>query len=617
MAKQRVIELLAPAKDAQTAFEAILHGADAVYMGAPKFGARAAAGNTLYDIARVVDFAHTYHVRVYVALNVLLHDNELSEVESLIHELWSIGVDALIVQDMGITRLNLPPIPLHASTQTNNRTPAKVRFLEQAGFQQVVLARELSLEQIREISAQTSVKLEVFVHGALCVSYSGQCYLSHAMSGRSANRGECAQWCRLPYNLYDKEGQLMIRQKHLLSLKDLNLSEYLDSLIDIGVSSFKIEGRLKDSSYVKNVTSWYHERLNDILSNRRDVVRASIGESRIGFIPDPVKSFNRGFTSYFMRQRVSMCNLDTPKSIGEPIGYVKRLNREGLTIEGNVPLSNGDGVGYLDSRGLFQGFRINRVEGSVLISAGKQVVSVGTRLFRTYDQAFERQLEKEQARRILPVKVTCWETNAGFAVEMADDYGHRVVRQVLQVKTAASQPQQERVAAIFFKTGHTRFEVRDCVIRWSSEWFVPVSVWTSVKRELCMALERVIRLSFKRDSVRLVPTFHEYPEPVLDYTGQVLNEASKAFFKEHGVRQTEWAPEHPFSSRYASETTVMFNKYCLKFELGLCPKHTTNKQTSVGLRGEPSYLLYQKKRIDIHFDCKRCEMNLTIAPTDN
>lgn len=614
MAKQRVIELLAPAKDAQTAVEAILHGADAVYIGAPKFGARAAAGNGVSDIAQVVEFAHAYHAKVYVALNVLLHDDELLEVERLIHELWAVGVDALIIQDMGITRLNLPPIPLHASTQTNNRTLEKVRFLEDAGFSQVVLARELSLEQIREIRSGTSVRLEAFVHGALCVSYSGQCYLSHTMTGRSANRGECAQWCRLPYDVYDEKGKILLRHKHVLSLKDLNATEQLESLMEAGVTSFKIEGRLKDVSYVKNVTAWYNERLNEIIANSPNTVRASFGVPQYGFSPNPAKSFNRGFTPYFLEKRTPMCNVDTPKSMGEPVGVVRQVGINNLVIEGTRSLSNGDGISFFDAKGVMDGFRINKVEGKVVYPALKTSVKPGMQVFRTYDQQFERQLEKDKARRVIPVRLVCWETRTGFAVEMADESNHRVIKQVTLVKTAANQPQRERVSALFFKTGQTRFEVTACDIQWSSEWFVPVSVWTSLKRELCEALEKVIQLAYKREYARLLPTYHDYPEKVLNFRGQVLNEASKAFFVEHGVLQTEWAPEHALSHQYEDNTLVMLNKYCLKFEMGVCPKQPGYKANLLELRGEPAYLMYQKKKIVLHFDCQHCEMYLIKTP---
>jgi putative protease len=617
MAKQRVIELLAPAKDASTAIEAILHGADAVYIGASKFGARAAAGNEVSDIARVVVFAHAYHVKVYVALNVLLHDEELPEVERLIHELWSVGVDALIVQDMGITRLNLPPIPLHASTQTNNRTVEKVRFLEEAGFSQVVLARELSLEQIREIRTGTSVCLEAFIHGALCVSYSGQCYLSHAMTGRSANRGECAQWCRLPYDVYDEKGKILLRQKHVLSLKDLNATEQVESLMEAGVTSFKIEGRLKDVSYVKNVTAWYNERLNEIIANYPNTVRSSLGKPQYSFTPNPEKSFNRGFTSYFLEKRTAMCNVDTPKSMGEPVGVVRQLNNNNLVIEGARPLSNGDGISFFDTRGVMDGFRINKVEGKVVYPALKTSVKPGMQVFRTFDQQFERQMEKDKARRVIQVRIVCWETRTGFAVEMADFNNNRVIKQVTLEKTVANQPQREKVSDLFRKTGQTRFEVRECILQWSSEWFVPVSVWASLKRELCEALERVIRLAYKRKYAYRPSAPHDYPDPVLDYKGQVLNESAKAFFMERGVQQTKWAPEHPSSNHYTEETVVMLNKYCLKYELGVCPRQPGYESTRNRLGGEPAYLVYQKKKLNLHFNCKQCEMYVSVLPTEN
>lgn len=601
---------MAPAKDAQTAIEAIIHGADAVYIGAQKFGARAVAGNSINEIASVVEFAHAYHARVYVALNVLLHDDELPEAERLIHELWSVGVDALIIQDMGITRLNLPPIPLHASTQTNNRTVEKVRFLEDAGFTQVVLARELSLAQIREIRSKTTVCLEAFIHGALCVSYSGQCYLSHAMVGRSANRGECAQWCRLPYDVYDSNGRLLVKQKHVLSLKDLNATNHLDELLDAGVSSFKIEGRLKDVAYVKNVTAWYHERLSEKLLVRKDMVRASIGTPRIGFSPIPTKSFNRGFTDYFLTKRASMSNQDTPKSMGEPVGRVKKVVKNSLIVEFIEPLNNGDGLSFFDVKGVMAGFRVNKVEGNVVYPAQKTAVKAGMRLYRTNDQFFERLLEKDQARRVISVKITCWETRRGFAVEMADNHNHRVIKQLIVEKTVAKQPQRERVSALFFKTGQTRFEVTACDIQWTSEWFVPVSVWTSLKRELCEAMESVIRLAYKRQYARITSTHHDYPEKSLNYMGQVLNHAAKAFYEDHGVLQTEWSPEHIESQQYKGRTIVMHNKYCLKFELGVCPRQANYRSALASLGGEPDYLVYQNKRIDLQFDCTCCEMFL-------
>ena len=356
MMKQRKIELLAPAKNLECGIEAVNHGADAVYIGAPKFGARAAAVNSLEDIAALVAYAHLYNVRIYVTVNTILKEEELAETEKMIWELYRIGVDALIVQDMGITRLNLPPIPLHGSTQMDNRTPEKVRFLADAGFRQVVLARELSLQEIRRIhEACPETPLEVFVHGALCVSYSGQCYVSQACFGRSANRGECAQFCRLPFSLVDADGKTIVRDKHLLSLKDLNQSEVLEDLLDAGASSLKIEGRLKDVSYVKNVTAAYRSKLDAIFARRKEYVRASSGTCRFDFTPRLDKSFSRGFTHYFLQGRDrEISSFDTPKSLGEEMGTMKEQRGNYLTVAGVKPFHNGDGVCFLDEQGRLQ-----------------------------------------------------------------------------------------------------------------------------------------------------------------------------------------------------------------------------------------------------------------------
>lgn len=373
MIKQRKIELLAPAKNLECGIEAVNHGADAVYIGAPKFGARAAAVNSLEDIAALVAYAHLYNVRIYVTVNTILREEELAETEKMIWELYRAGVDALIVQDMGITRLNLPPIPLHASTQMDNRTPEKVRFLADAGFRQVVLARELSLQEIRRIhDACPEVPLEVFVHGALCVSYSGQCYVSQACFGRSANRGECAQFCRLPFSLEDADGKTIIRNKHLLSLKDLNQSEVLEALLDAGATSLKIEGRLKDVSYVKNVTAAYRQKLDAIFARRKEYARASSGTCTFDFKPQLNKSFSRGFTHYFLQGREQeITSFDTPKSLGEEMGTMKEQRGNYLTVAGVKPFHNGDGVCFLDEQGRLQGFRINRVDGNKLYPAGE------------------------------------------------------------------------------------------------------------------------------------------------------------------------------------------------------------------------------------------------------
>ncbi|MDR2914816.1 MAG: U32 family peptidase, partial [Tannerella sp.] len=353
MITARPIELLAPAKDLTCGMEAILHGADAVYIGAPKFGARAAATNSIDDIHALCDFAHLYNARIYVALNTILKDEELKETEILIRKIYDAGADALIVQDMGITQLDIPPIPLHASTQMDNCTPEKVGFLHKAGFTQIVLARELTLDEVQTISERVpDVTLEAFIHGALCVSYSGRCYLSYAVSGRSANRGECAQCCRLPYSLVDAGGTVITERKHLLSLKDMNRSDDLEAMMRAGISSLKIEGRLKDVSYVKNIVAYYRKKLDGIFAKNPVFYRSSAGYSSYTFEPQPEKSFNRGFTSYFLHGRdIEITSFDTPKSVGEPVGSVKEIKGNSFTVAGLKPIHNGDGLIFFNQRG--------------------------------------------------------------------------------------------------------------------------------------------------------------------------------------------------------------------------------------------------------------------------
>jgi len=607
MTKIRTIELLAPAKNVECAREAILHGADAVYIGAPKFGARSAAGNSLEDLTGLVGFAHEFGVRIYVTVNTLLYDEELPEVEKLIWDLWNIGVDALIVQDMGVTRLNLPPIPLHASTQTDNRTPEKVKFLQDAGFRQVVLARELSLDQIRDIASKTTVPLECFVHGALCVSYSGQCFISQAISGRSANRGECAQFCRLPYDLIDAEGKTIIRQKHLLSIKDLNRSEVLEELIDAGIHSFKIEGRLKDFSYVKNVTALYRSKLDEVLKRRPDLKRSSDGMSHLSFKPDPNKSFNRGFTNYFLKGRpANLGNPETPKSMGEPVGRVKEVRGNQFTVAGLTSFTNGDGLSFVGSSGQFEGFRVNRVEENRLFPARMPDIKPNMLLYRTHDQAFESLLEKPSAERKILVDIKCWETAFGFALSMDDTNGNRASLTFQQEKVPASKPQEQQVKNQLTKLGNTLFEAASCELEWSGDWFVPVSVWAEQRRLLCEKLLAVRKIAFRREEYRLTESAHPYPEKQLTYLGNVLNKKAAEFYRLHGVEAIDPAFESEEHLRKPGEV-LMFNKHCIKYELGACPRvHPSAKPLN-----EPLYLVYNTKRIQLHFDCKACEMQLT------
>ena len=446
MIKQRKIELLAPAKNLEGCIEAINHGADAVYIGAPKFGARAAAVNSLEDIEALVQYAHLYNARIYVTVNTILKEEELKETEEMIHALYRIGVDALIVQDMGITKLNLPPIPLHASTQMDNRTPEKVRFLWEAGFRQVVLARELSLREIKNIqTACPETPLEVFVHGALCVSYSGQCYVSQSCFGRSANRGECAQFCRLPFSLVDSDGKVIVKDKHLLSLKDMNQSDELELLLDAGASSLKIEGRLKDVSYVKNVTAAYRQKLDAIFARRPEYVRASSGTCSFEFKPQLDKSFSRGFTHYFLNGcDKEIFSFDTPKSLGEEMGTMKEARGNYLTVAGLKSFNNGDGVCYLDEQGRLQGFRINRVDGKKLNQQEKHRITHRTVLYRNFDQEFERVLSRKSAERKIEVRISLTDNEFGFSLRLTDEDDNSVTLAFPREKELAHTPQTEK-----------------------------------------------------------------------------------------------------------------------------------------------------------------------------
>lgn len=600
------IELLAPAKDLQCGIEAIRHGADAVYIGAPRFSARSAAGNTIEDIKELCDFAHLYDARIYVALNTILKDDEMVETERLIYELYHAGADALIIQDMGITRLNLPPIPLHASTQTDNRTPEKVKFLEEAGFAQVVLARELSLEQIREIANQTTVPLEVFVHGALCVSYSGQCYLSAAIGGRSANRGACAQYCRLPYTMTDAYGKVIVSNKHLLSLKDLNRSDELEALLDAGITSFKIEGRLKDVSYVKNITAYYRQKLDAIFVCRQEYGRASSGYSTYSFQPVAEKSFNRGFTSYFLHGRTDeITAFDSPKSIGEHVGVVKEIKGNSFTVAGVKPLHNGDGLIYFNARGELSGFRVNRVENNRVFPTEMPSLRSKMPLYRNLDQEFEKQLTKPSAERKIPVKMEFLDNPFGFTLCLTDDVTgvYAMVTQPFQ-KERAKREQEENIRAQLSRLGNTIFEATDITVSMHDNWFIPSSLLADMRRLGVEKLISVRKISYKKAIVRRKKeeTKPIYPENQLSYLGNVSNNKAASFYSDHGVKSIEQA----FELKPQNDVPLMFTRHCLRYSMGWCPVY--QKQASP--YKEPYYLLYKDTRLRLEFDCRKCEMKV-------
>ncbi|MDR1729162.1 MAG: U32 family peptidase [Prevotellaceae bacterium] len=601
------MELLSPAKNIECGIEAINHGADAVYIGAPKFSARAAAANTIEDIASLVKYAHRYYAKVYVALNTILDDRELAEAEKIIRNLYEIGADALIIQDMGITQLNLPPIQLHASTQTDNRTVEKVKFLEQAGFDQIVLARELSLQQIREIATQTSVKLEAFVHGALCVCYSGQCYISQALCNRSANKGACAQLCRLPYSLLDASGNIIAADKHLLSLKDLNLSGHLQELIDAGISSFKIEGRLKDVSYVKNITAFYRQKLDQILEDSGKYKKNASGKCRFFFLPNPEKSFSRGATDYFIQGRNNkITSFDSPKSLGEYIGIVASCSSRCVSVESDIEMANGDGFCYVNQQGSLLGFKANRVEGNNIFPSETISLPKGAKLYRNYDQVFEKLLSRKSAERKIQAHIRFAETDEGFCYTITDEDNVTVTIRKKQPKEIAQNDEKamEAIRKQFSKTGNTIFEISGVTIMTNNAYFIQPSLLAEWRRELIELLELKREGKRLHTETKLSETTHPYPSQTLDYKGNVHNQKAKEFYIKHLVKEIA----NSFEQEKRNAATLMVCKHCLKYSFGLCPKNKTNNQNYL----EPFFLLHNnKEKLRLHFDCKRCEMQVS------
>ena len=599
------IELLSPARNLECGLAAIDHGADAVYIGAPRFGARAAASNSVDDIRRLCDYAHLFAVRVYVTLNTILYDDELAEAERLVWQLYEVGADALIVQDMALLKMNLPPIPLHASTQMDNRTPQKVRWLTDLGYEQVVLARELSLSQIQDIHRQVpEARLEAFVHGALCVSLSGRCHASQYCFGRSANRGECAQFCRLPFSLVDADGRVLMRDKYLLSLRDMNRSRSLEAMMDAGVSSFKIEGRLKDVSYVKNVTAYYRQRIDEILARRPEYVRSSWGDSTLTFHPDPERSFSRGFTEYFLHgDDHDIASPDTPKSRGPQVGVVSDVRPDHLVVSATASFANGDGLCFSDRHGRLQGFRVNRAQGNRLYPAQMPVVERGTPLFRSHDQQWEQLLAGPTARRRVPLNLILEETPDGFRLtaQMPDGRSHSVLCPA--EKQLAQTPQADAIRQTLSRLGDTVYEAQHVDLRFSQTWFIPRSQLADWRR-------RVVEVVQKEAAMRPAPAASSLGRVVPPGYGveavNVSNRLAASFYAEQGipVGQTALEVRSPKAAE-PQDDVLMYCRHCLRRELGECPR-----EGSVVKHGrEPYYLLSQDgRRFLLQFNCKDCLM---------
>ena len=596
----RALELLAPAKNLECGIAAIDHGADAVYIGAPRFGARAAAGNSVDDIRRLCDYAHPFGAKVYVTVNTILYDDELESTRQLLQALQKAGVDAILVQDMAILSMFQVPgsMSLHASTQTDNRTPEKVRWLRNLGFTRVVLARELSVEEIATIHREVpDVELEVFVHGALCVSYSGICYASQHCFGRSANRGACAQFCRMKFSLVDAEGREVAHDRYLLSLKDMNQSDHLEQLIEAGATSFKIEGRLKDVSYVKNVTAAYSQRLNEIVRRHPDqYCRSSQGVCSYTFTPDLNRTFNRGYTTYFLHGRQpDIASFDTPKAIGAFVGTVKEIRHDSFNVAGTASFTNGDGLCFFNEERELEGLRANRVVGNRIYPYRMpQGLRPGVRLYRNSDQEFDRLLSRPSAERKISIRLSLRAVADGFELTA----NHTTIH-IIAEHQQAQKPPRENIIRQLTKLGDTIYTCEEVDIPEDFNYFIPNSVLTDMRRQLVEKL-RNEHVSANPDFVyrsnqdsSFLTSHFPYP-----YLSNISNRLSQQFY---GAKQLT-----AYELKGGSGP-IMQCRHCIRYTLGYCVKHGGQRPT---WREPLSLVLGDGRRFRLEFDCKNCQMNV-------
>lgn len=606
----QTLELLAPAKNLECGIAAIDHGADAVYIGADHFGARAAAGNSTDDIARLCSYAHQFGARVYVTVNTIVYDNEIDSVRRLLKRIGEAGADAILVQDMAlVSMLSDIGLEMHASTQTDNRTADKVEWLRGLGFKRVVLARELSVDEIAEIHAKhPDVELEVFVHGALCVSYSGQCYASQYCFQRSANRGECAQFCRLKFDLVDAEGKVIEHDRHLLSLKDMCQIDNLERLAEAGAVSFKIEGRLKDVAYVKNVTAAYSRRLNEIVAAHPDKYRrASFGRVDYGFDPDLRKTFNRGYTTYFADGRQpDIFSPDTPKALGEYVGKVKEVKRQCLTVSGVASFANGDGLCFINADRQLEGFRVNRAEGNHLYpSSMPRNLRQGVALYRNNDQQFERLLSRPSAVRRLSITMSLSATESGFALDVATEDGRKARVEAKAEHTVAQKSQHENIVRQLSKLGTTIYDCTNITIPDDFPWFVPSSLLAQMRRDACAEVSEH-SLTSKNPSPltsnSLSPLTYKNPSRP-PYLLNASNTLAVEFYRQLGVEASAFETQ----KKHGVGEKLMQCRFCLRHALGYC----VNKGGRKPQWKEPLFLrLPDGRKFQLQFNCKRCEMYL-------
>ncbi len=602
---ERTIELLAPAKDKETGIAAINSGADAVYIGAPEFSARAAAGNTVSDIEKLASYARRYRVKVYAAVNTIIYEPELERVRNLIFDLCRAGTDAVIFQDMGILEMDLPPVALHASTQCHNYSPEHIKFLSDTGVSRIILARELELAQLAEARKAASCSLECFVHGALCVSMSGRCYMSAAAGGRSANRGNCAQPCRKAYSVINQSGRPADMGKYPLSLKDMNRGAYLEQLILAGMDSLKIEGRLKDQSYVKNITSWYRHKLDDILNRHPSLEKASAGTVIQNFEPDPARTFNRGFTEYFLEGRKeSVRSSATPKSSGEYLGRVLKTEKNRFFLNTEKQISAGDGLFFFTKTGETRGIQVNRTEKGFIYPLSANGIFPGAELFRNRDAAFEKILSSAKIQRKIPADMEFLETEKGFLLSMkADGLSVSAAAKIQAEKSYDPEKNSGIIKKHLSKTGDSLFMPGTVTVK--TDKFLPVSFINSMRRECTEKLEQILaerRMPAEKPVIRAdVP----FPEKEGDFTWNISNSMAEKFYRRRGVQKTVPAFELSVGKQ---ESVVMETKMCLRYETGKCPKY--QKQGKAESADEYYILSDGQNRFRAEFNCRDCIMTI-------
>ncbi len=601
-------ELLVPANNKDIAKKAILTGADAIYIGYSKYGARIQAGNSLEDIIELIEFAHSYRVKVYITLNTILKDEELKKIEKLINRLYRIKADGIIIQDMGILELDIPPIPIIASTQCNNTTVEKIKFLEKTGFKRVILPREITLKEIREIRQNTTIELECFIHGALCVSYSGQCYLSHVIGSRSANRGECAQPCRKQYSLKDSDGKFITRNKYILSLKDLNLSNYIDELIKAGITSFKIEGRLKNEAYVINTTAYYRQLLDNILDSN-NLKRSSQGISYFDFEPNPYKTFNRGFTEFnIINNKKDLATVNYSKSIGEFIGIVQSVKKNYFTLNTDI-LNNGDGICFFDENKILTGTYVNKTEGNTVYPAEIKGIKPNLKIYRNYNKEFDNQLQNCEIKRKIPLTLKAKELNTGYMFLLIDEEKNCACHIISKNYEKAINKEKaiNTLKIQLAKSGTSEFEIEKTDINIQNIPFIKVSKINEIRRILIEKIRKIRRKNYKYETRENNFKIAQYPENILDYKTNIFNEKAKNFYEKRGAKVKEYALE---SQKTFNNKTIMISKYCIKNQLGLC-----HKQMPIKKYKEPFRLIDEfNKEYLVEFNCKDCVMSIKTLP---